>query len=1534
MGILCPDAPLGNRVKSVRWRRYHGCPAMPKPPLDQLRAFLLAGDHRPILWLGAGASCQADPPLPTLWSIIGTLTRDFAAHWEPPKTDDTYAIIDDFVREVGEGELHRALERELRPGGKAPSPGALHRHLAKLVAAGCFSLVIDTNYDLLLRRACDDLGASLRFSQLDRNLHLPDDGHTRYLALHGMMDDWRSVVLTGRSYAEFDQRHPLAVHELALRLRQHRVLFVGCSLQDPRLASWMTGLDADERRRLHMWRAVMGPGEAAKLEQGRWTDGRTYAQVLEHIRCLDLPDFATLPRWFEQLASEVEGPEQALDVLIHAGARWVVEAAGERVEIEPPAITPIELATLRSVASHGLACERDGSLPAAARASLDLLDAQVRSVGERLAKVLPAKAMERLARMVGAAATREAGTLHLRVEGEPHEVDEVMLLPWEMLAVDGRPPVRDGALHLVREVVVAGAEGLPNDVTTPRVLAHVAAPEGEGVVELDLEAASYRIARALDPLRDFVRFTELGTLDDLERAAKALGHTTILHFSGHGSPEGLWFEDERGGPQQVSVGTLCDRFAAAGTRLPAAVWLSCCYGAGKGMAAKPGVREWGSVPTGDRSPSLAAALHRRGIPQVLGYFGPVDDALAARVDRDLFAALVDTGRTVEAVKRARVQSKQPIDGGLGWAMFPLAWSMLALYHRGPDRKLLDPKSLTKTENRRAHKWLAPERIEIQGARNLPVLQHGFVGRRRVLAELRRRQELGTRLLGLLGLGGLGKTATMIRLAIVLVGADKTKQQVIALPIGDRRSSSVVPSQPFAYLAALVHETVAQHPRRPDDWDARMQAIDELVQPEARADALARALLLAARGGVLYLDNLETLQVHASGDDPAAWREPALTRFFTTLEREVDADTVILMTSRCKPHDTQGEWISLPPAGKGEIFRMTAWWDPMRRLPTVLREALAERIDGHPLTVEWLNGLLAEGITEAIDPDADPGMLERNVIEPAFGKLGAKYESVLVLDELIGRLAAPEQALLGECAAARLPVSREVLDQLGQGAQRVVDLGLITRFGSDGWGLHSLVRERVLAKGLTWTPAGRAVLGEYRRSGVGEEQRFEGLQEAIDHFVAAGRFEDASRVMVEVSNTMQQMGLVRGRFELLAALEPAGWPDAQLGIWSHHYGIAALDIGDLALAERLARAACDMVTKLRGTHDDPHVASSFHGLANVLSRQGRYAEAESIFRDCLTAQGQGHVDIAATLASLANVLARQGKFDESATLFQQSIDILAATHQTREHLSVASSLHGLANVLECQGMHDEAENLYRESIEIKIKAYGTRVRQEVVTSRHGLANALVNRHDYVGAEAVFRENIEILKGIYRTDVHADIASSLCGLANSLERQGRYAEAETVYQESIAAKVKAYTTCQHTEIAASLHGLGHALEGQGKHTEAMHAWKLAIQIEEAVFGSRCTVGAIPSLAMLSQVLLELDQPAEAVKWSGDAWRGATSGGHVSHIAHVGPIHMQCLAANQRIEEIPEVLRQVMDVLQRFPPGHPIRMSVEAKLRAMPK
>jgi hypothetical protein len=126
-------------------------PASPAPP-PLLRTLL---GRKPVLWVGAGLSRQADPPLPTLWQLAQGLA-DPPIGWAPlPELDDPHALFDRCLDDgfAQPGELHDYLESQLRPGGRDPKPGALHEHLAALAYAGAFPFVVDPNYDLLLRRA-------------------------------------------------------------------------------------------------------------------------------------------------------------------------------------------------------------------------------------------------------------------------------------------------------------------------------------------------------------------------------------------------------------------------------------------------------------------------------------------------------------------------------------------------------------------------------------------------------------------------------------------------------------------------------------------------------------------------------------------------------------------------------------------------------------------------------------------------------------------------------------------------------------------------------------------------------------------------------------------------------------------------------------------------------------------------------------------------------------------------------------------------------------------------------------------------------------------------------------------------------------------------------------------------------------------------------------------------------------------------------------------------------------------------------------
>ena len=79
----------------------------------------------------------------------------------------------------------------------------------------------------------------------------------RVLKLHGSQGDWERVVLSGHSYAQFDERYRFLRGQLDTLLRQHTVVFAGCSMVDPRIFEWLATATTDWAASLKPWRPMM-----------------------------------------------------------------------------------------------------------------------------------------------------------------------------------------------------------------------------------------------------------------------------------------------------------------------------------------------------------------------------------------------------------------------------------------------------------------------------------------------------------------------------------------------------------------------------------------------------------------------------------------------------------------------------------------------------------------------------------------------------------------------------------------------------------------------------------------------------------------------------------------------------------------------------------------------------------------------------------------------------------------------------------------------------------------------------------------------------------------------------------------------------------------------------------------------------------------------------------------------------------------------------------------------------------------------------
>lgn len=211
--------------------------------------------RRPVLWVGAGASVAAGHP--STGELVAALVDAADHHIDPALPFEQ--VADRFVKSMSKGALDDLLQCLL--GGPRPLT-PLHRALARAAADGKLTAIITTNYDDLLERGLADGGVRFVHQSLEDNAEVVDLGAAvRLLKLHGSYSDWKQVVLSGDSYATFASSYPFLEKQLHLLLRRHPVLFVGCSLQDPRIGRWLGALDDAEVEQLKPWRALMTADE-------------------------------------------------------------------------------------------------------------------------------------------------------------------------------------------------------------------------------------------------------------------------------------------------------------------------------------------------------------------------------------------------------------------------------------------------------------------------------------------------------------------------------------------------------------------------------------------------------------------------------------------------------------------------------------------------------------------------------------------------------------------------------------------------------------------------------------------------------------------------------------------------------------------------------------------------------------------------------------------------------------------------------------------------------------------------------------------------------------------------------------------------------------------------------------------------------------------------------------------------------------------------------------------------------------------------
>ena len=283
--------------------------------------------------------------------------------------------------------------------------------------------------------------------------------------------------------------------------------------------------------------------------------------------------------------------------------------------------------------------------------------------------------------------------------------------------------------------------------------------------------------------------------------------------------------------------------------------------------------------------------------------------------------------------------------------------------------------------------------------------------------------------------------------------------------------------------------------------------------------------------------------------------------------------------------------------------------------------------------------------------------------------------------------------------------------------------------------------------------------------------------AIRCLIATGDVEWALRLGAALFRFWEQRDhLTEGRETLARVLGmPGAAAPTRLRARALYCASVLADIqADHDAAETLSREACRIY---REFDDTQGIATTMTVMAFQAQRQGRYAEATSLFGETVSLWEQLGEVTAVDLATsnMANAAKTGGNFDLARSLLEQ---VVASSEKRGDVRVVASALNGLGDVAASQGNHDSARRYHHESL----------ARYREIDDRWGIARVLADLAgvdlqvgEYTEADSSLKEAIRAFRGLGH---QRGVARQLESLAWCASRQSRD-EAAVVLASAAAA-----------------------------------------------------------------------------------------------------------------------------------------------------
>lgn len=227
-----------------------------------------------------------------------------------------------------------------------------------------------------------------------------------------------------------------------------------------------------------------------------------------------------------------------------------------------------------------------------------------------------------------------------------------------------------------------------------------------------------------------------------------------------------------------------------------------------------------------------------------------------------------------------------------------------------------------------------------------------------------------------------------------------------------------------------------------------------------------------------------------------------------------------------------------------------------------------------------------------------------------------------------------------------------------------------------------------------------------------------------------------------------------------------------------------DQGKYSQAEPLYKRSLTLTRRILGPND-PDVAANLNNLATLYRDEGRYAPAEALYKQSLEivekTQGPDNPDVAVSLNNLAELYGEEGKYGRAVPLYQRSLAIWEKALGP-DDLNVAVSLNNLGALYGDQKEYAQAEELYQRSLAIKEKSLGPSD-PSVALTLSNLGQVYVAEGKFDQAEPVLYRSLTILRWPLEESSNPVVGRALTHLGTFYRDRGNYILGEYYYQRSL-------------------------------------------------------------------------------------------------------------------------------------------------------